>query len=151
MSMALDISYYYAVGKAFRGRVVDAGWSQWLQVPEFLEGSAYQNGLLVIVNSGTDFGFSGGRHHIVEDIGDGIDTAVERAVSERWLGRVSGFFSKEIVATDAAASARFGKLGGIIVEVQDHVTVIISDGGVWVGRSIIEDPNGCVTGCLRCF
>ena len=63
----------------------------------------------------------------------------------------SVFFSKEIVATDVAASAGFGKVGGITVEVQVHVTDAISGSGVWVGRHIIEEPNGCVTGCLRCF
>ena len=120
-------------------------------VPEFLEVSTYQQGVLVIVKSGTDFGFSGRHHHVVEDLGDGMDSAVERGVRERWLGRVSGFVAKEIVATDADASARFGKIGGITVEVQDHVTGAILDGGVWVGRSIIEEPNGCVTVCLRCF
>ena len=44
-------------------------------MPEFLEGSAYWHGLLVIVIGGTDFGFSGGRHHVVEDLGEGIDRA----------------------------------------------------------------------------
>ena len=83
---------YCAVCEAFCGRVFDADWSWWLRVTEFLEGSAYRHGLLVIVKSGTDFGFSGGRHHIVEDIGDGMDRAVKRGVRERWLGRVSGFF-----------------------------------------------------------
>ena len=120
-------------------------------MPRFLEGSAYRNGLLAIVKSGTNFGFSSGRHHIVEDLGDGMNRAVKRGVSERWLGRVSGFVSKEIVATNAAASAGFGKLGGVTVEVEDHVTGAISDGGIWVGRRIIEETNGCVTGCLRCF
>ena len=80
-----------------------------------------------------------------------MDRAVKRRARERWLGRVSGFVSKEIVATNAAASTGFGKVGGVTVEVQDHVTGAISDGGVWVGRSIIEEPNGCVTGCLCCF
>ena len=37
------------------------------------------------------------------------------------------------------------------MEVQDHFTVVISDGVVWVGRRIIEEPDGCVTGCLCCF
>ena len=74
-------------------------------MPKFLEGSAYRHGLLAIVKSGTNFGFSGGRHHVVEDLGDGIDRAVKRGVRERWLGRVSGFVSKEIVAANAAASA----------------------------------------------
>ena len=138
---------YCAVCEAFRGRVVDTNWSWWLQVPEFLEGSAYRHGLLAIVKSGTNFGFIGGRHHVVEDLGDNMDRAVKRGVRDRWLGRVSGFVAKEIVATDAAASARFGKVGGVTVEVQDHVTGAISDGGVWVGHRIIEEPKICVTGC----
>ena len=140
-----------AVGEAFRGRVFDADWSRWLQVPKFPEGSAYRHVLLYIVKGGTNFGFSGGRHHVVEDIGDGMDRAVERGFCEKWLSRVSGFFAKEIVATNAAASAGFRKVGGVTVEVQDHVPGAISDGGVWVECSIIEEPNGCVTGCLRCF
>ena len=37
------------------------------------------------------------------------------------------------------------------MEAQDHVTGVILDGGVWVGRRIIEDPNSCVTGCLNLF
>ena len=80
-----------------------------------------------------------------------MDRAVKRGVHERWCDRVSGFVAKEIVATNAAASARFRKVGDVTVEVQDHVTGVISDGGVWVGRRIIEKPNGCVTSCLRCF
>ena len=87
----------------------------------------------------------------MEDLGDGMYRTVERRVCERWLGRVSGFVAKEIVATNAAASSGFGKVGGVTVEVQDHVTGAISYGGVWVGRSIIEEHNGCVTGCLCCF
>ena len=86
---------YDAVCEIFRGRVVDADWSCWLQVPEFLEGSAYRHGLLAIVKSGTDFGFSGGRHHVVEDLGDGMDRAVKRGVRESWLGRVSGFLPRK--------------------------------------------------------
>ena len=52
---------------------------------------------------------------------------------------------KEVVATDAAARAGFGKVGGVTVEVQDHVTGAVADGGVEMGRSIIEEPNCCVT------
>ena len=102
--------FYGAVCKTFRGRVVDADWCWWLRVPNFLEGSAYRHGLLAIVKIGTNFGFSGRRHHVVEDLGEGMDMDVVRGVSERWLGRVSRFVAKEIVATDAAASAGFGKV-----------------------------------------
>ena len=82
------------VGKAFRGRVVGADWSWWSRVPKFLEGSVYRHGLLDIVKGGTYFGFSGGRHHVVEYLGNGMDRSVEKAVSERWLGRVSGLVAK---------------------------------------------------------
>ena len=37
------------------------------------------------------------------------------------------------------------------MEVQDHVTGVTLDGGVWVGRHIIEDLNGFITGCLSSF
>ena len=63
-------------------------------MPKFLEGSAYWHGLLAIMKYGTDFGFCDGRHQVVEALGDGIDRDVERGVSKRWLGRVSGLVSK---------------------------------------------------------
>ena len=71
---------YCAVCETLLGRVVDADWSWWLRVPKFVEGSAYRHGLLAIVKSGTDFGFSSGRHHVVEDLREGMDRAVKRGV-----------------------------------------------------------------------
>ena len=46
------------------------------------------------MKSGTNFSLSGGRHHVVKDLGDGMDRAVKRGVCERWLGRVGGVVSK---------------------------------------------------------
>ena len=57
------------------------------------------------LKSGTDFSLSGGRHHVVKDLGYGMYRSVKRGYHERWLGRVSGVVAKEIVSTDAAASA----------------------------------------------
>ena len=96
---------YGAICETFHGRVFDADWSWWLWVPEFLEGSAYRHGLLAVVKSGTNFSLSGGRHHVVKDLGDGMYRAVKRGVCEMWLGWVSGVVAKKIVATNAAASA----------------------------------------------
>ena len=73
---------------------------------KFLEGSAYRNGLLAVVKSSTNFSLSGGRHHVVKDIGDGMYRDVKRGVCEWWLGGVSGVVAKKILATNAAASAR---------------------------------------------
>ena len=140
-----------AVGKAFSGGVVNADWSRWLQVPKFCKGSAYRHGRLIIMEGGADFGFIGGRHHVVNNLGYGVDRAVDRGVGGRWLGRVSGLVNKELVATYAAASAGFGKVGGVTVELQYHVTGAVADGGVGVGRSIFEEPNGGVAVFLRCF
>ena len=115
-------------------------------MPKFCEGSAYQHGLLTIMEGGADFGFIGGRHHVMKNLGNGVDRAVERGVGDRWLGRVNGLVSQEVVANYAAASAGFGKIGGITVEVQDHVTGAVADSGVGVGHIIIEEPDGGVTG-----
>ena len=86
--------FYCSVCETFFGRVVDAEWSWWLRVTKFLEGSAYWHGLLAVVKSDTNFSLSGGRHHVVKDIGDGMDRDVKRGVHERWLGRVSGVVAK---------------------------------------------------------
>ena len=59
-------------------------------MPEFLEGGAYRHGLLAVVKSGTNFSLSGGRHHVLKDLRDGMDRAVKRGVRERWIGRVGG-------------------------------------------------------------
>ena len=37
------------------------------------------------------------------------------------------------------------------MELQYHVTGVVADGGVGVGRSIIQEPNGCVMVFLRRF
>ena len=70
----------HTVGEAFRGGFVDADWSRWLRVCELSEVSADRHGLLNNMESGTNFGFSGGRHHVVENHGDGVDRAVDRGV-----------------------------------------------------------------------
>ena len=74
----------------------------------------------------------------MENFGVGVDRAV-------------GLVAKEVVATYAATSAGFGQVGGVTLEVHDHVTGAIADGGIGVGRSIIQELNGCVMFFLRCF
>ena len=74
-------------------------------MPKFLEDSEYWHGLLAVVKSGTDYSLSDGRHHVVKDLGDGVDRSVKRGVRERWLGRFSEVVAKSVVATNAAASA----------------------------------------------
>ena len=143
--------FHRVVGEAFSGGVVDADCSWWLWVPKFCEGSADWHGLLTNIEGGADFGFSGGRHPIVKNLGDGEDRAVERGVGDWWLDRVGGFVAKKVVVTYPDASDGFGKVVGVTVEVQDHITGTVADGGVGVGHSIIQEPNGCVTVFLCSF
>ena len=67
------------------------------------------------MEGGANFGFSGERHHIVKNLGDSEDRAIERGVGDRCLGRVSELVAKEVVATYAAASAGFRKVGDVTV------------------------------------
>ena len=46
------------------------------------------------MGGGTGFGFSGGHHSVVENLGDVVDRAVERVVGGWWLVRVSGLVAK---------------------------------------------------------
>ena len=46
----------------------------------------------------------------------------------------------EIVSTSAAAGWRFGEVGGVAVNVEDHVTGVIPDCGVKVRVGVIEQP-----------
>ena len=88
-----------SVGEAFSGGIVDADWSRWLRIPEFCEDSEDWHILLNIMGGGAVFGFSGRRHHVVENIGDGVYRAVKRGVGYWWLGRASGLVANEVVAT----------------------------------------------------
>ena len=69
------------------------------------------------MEGGADFDFSGGHYHVVENLEDGVDRAVEREVGDGWLGRVIGLVTNEVVATYADASTGFIKVGGVTVEV----------------------------------
>ena len=53
-----------------------------------------------------------------------MDGAVEARTSGGWLGHVRVHVSQEIVHTSADAGLRFGEVGGVSVNVEDHVTVI---------------------------
>ena len=67
------------------------------------------------MEGGAGFGFSGGRHHVVENLGDGEDRFVERGAGDWWLGRVGRLVAKEVVATDGDESSGSGNLGGFDV------------------------------------
>ena len=87
---------------------------------------------------GSDFGFSSRTHHVEHDVGNGVDGSVKARTSGGWLGHVRAHVSQEIVPTRAAASSRFGEVGGVAVYVEDHITGCILDRGVGVRGGVVE-------------
>ena len=56
-----------------------------------------------------------------------MDGTVETRTSGGWLGHVRANVTLEILSTSAAAGSRFGEVGGVTVNVEDHVTGGILD------------------------
>ena len=97
-------------------------------------------GLLVVNVCGSNFGFGSQTHHVGHDAVNGVDEAVETRTNGGWLGHVGANVTQKIVSTSAAAESRFGEVGGVAVNVEDHVTGSIPDRGDRVRGGIIEQP-----------
>ena len=100
----------------------------------------YGDGLLAVDVCGSDFGFGSRTHHVVNDAVNGVDGTVERRASGGWLGHVRANVTQEIVPTSAAAGSNFGEVGGVAINVEDHVTGGIPDRGVGVRGGVFEQP-----------
>ena len=104
----------------------------------FGEQGAYWDGLLAVDVCGSNFGFGSRTQHVGHDAGNRVDGTIETRTSGGWLGHVRANFAHEMVSTRAAAGSRFGEVGGVAVNVEDHVTGGIPDGGVGVRGGVIE-------------
>ena len=71
-------------------------------------------------------------------MGNGVDGTVETRTSGGWLGHVGENFTQKIVSTSADTGSRFGEVGGVAVNVEDHVAGGIPDRGVGVRGDVIE-------------
>ena len=54
--------------------------------------------------------------------------------------------AEKIMAPSAASCAGRGKLRDVTVDVYNHVTCGVPNGGVAIGIGIVEDPQGCIVG-----
>ena len=69
-----------------------------------------------------------------------MDGTVETRESGGWLGHVRANFTQEIMSTSAAAGSSFREVGGVAVNVEDHVTGGVPYRGVGVSDGIVEQP-----------
>ena len=113
-----------------------------LAVAKFSEQCADGGGFLSIDISGTDFGFGGRSHDAGNDFGHGGNGSIEpRASCGRlcWIGRR---VAEKIMVTGAAAGTGCGKVRGVVVDVYNHVSGGVLNGGIRVGIGVVEEPQG---------
>ena len=88
----------------------------------------------------SNFGFGRRTHHFVHGAGNGLDDIIETRTSGGWIGYVRAIVTQEIVSTSAAAGSRFGEVGGVAMNVEEHVTGGVPDRGVGVRGGVVEKP-----------
>ena len=80
-----------------------------------------------------------------------MDGTVETRTSGGWLGHVGVNVTQKVVSTSAAEGSRFGEVGGVAVNVEDHVTGGIIYCGVGVRGGLIKQPQGVGVGFFHDF
>ena len=55
------------------------------------------------------------------------------------------------MAAGAAAGLRFREVGGVSVDVEDHVAICVADGCVQMGGSIVQEPEDFDVGVVGGF
>ena len=118
---------------------------------ELSEGGTDGHSLPTVEEGGANFGFGGGGHDIGHDLGEGMDGAVEGRVGAWCAGRVGGPVAEEVVAAGTASGFWLRKVGGVTVDVQDHVAGVVADGRVWMRGGVIDQPKDGAVGVLGGF
>ena len=88
---------------------------------ELSEDGTDGHSLLTVEEGGANFGFRGGGHDVGHNLGEGMDGAIEGRVGAWCAARVGGPVAEEVVAAGAASGFWLRKVGGVTVDVQDHV------------------------------
>ena len=113
-----------------------------LGVAEFAEQCVYGDDFMSIDIGGADFGFGGRSHDVGHDFRYGVNGSIEARARFWRLCRIRRAIAEKIMATGAASCAGCGKVRGVAVDVENHVTCGAPNGGVGIGIGIIEDPQG---------
>ncbi len=123
--------------------VVSLYWHWALLVSHFFECMSLGDGLAGVDIQQTEFGFGGGGHGSLDELGKVEDCAIVLGV-----GNVGG---QEKVSTGAAACFEFAQIGGIAVHDKHHVTPSVSDDGVLVCGSVVKELLALRHGVLGGF
>ena len=77
-----------------------------------------------------------------------MDGAIEGRIGVGITGQVRGAVAQEVVPAAAAPCLWLQKIGGVTVEMEDHVTVQIADGCARMGSGVVEEPEDLIVGLL---
>ena len=125
------------VGEAFSCGVVHLHGCGRLGMIELGERDAKRDGLPAIDVGSSNFSLGGGADDNVEDFADGVNGTVQSRNISGGQVWVDGCVAEKEMAAGATARAGLGKVRGVTVSVQDHVTGVVSNDGVGVGGHIV--------------
>lgn len=127
------------IGDTTGCRVVDLDRCGWLWMSHLVKCDAYDSAFLCISEDGTDFGFSGRRHDILDDACMREDCAIVnivRVVLDVFL------VSKVEVATASAASLASVEIRCVAVDLEDHVTGLEDEYSIGMCMTVVEKFGG---------
>ena len=104
------------------------------------------DGFLSIDIGVTDFGFGGKSHDVGHDFRHGLNRSIETRAHFGRLCRIRRAVAEKIITPGAALCTGCRKVQGVAVDVYNHVTCGVPNGGVGNGISIVEEPQGCIVG-----
>ena len=139
------------VREAHRSCVVDLDGCGRLRMAKFVKGDAQGEGIAGGEEGGGDFGFRRGAHDVGEDFGEGMNSAVGDDGWRRGKHGVGRAWAEEVNTGGTAASVFFGEIGGVAVEVKDHVAGEIANLGVRVGVRVVEEVGDLAHGVFCGF
>jgi hypothetical protein len=128
------------IGDANGGVVVCLDRSRGLGVAHFFEAGADGTSILEVVEEGTQFRFGGTGEDLVHGVAEDVDWSIQWWWREGWI---RGTVAQVVVASGSGAGISFREVGGIAVNVEDHVTGMVADGSIGVGSTVVQELGGC--------
>ena len=144
-------THVHGLGAAlFDGVVADAGGtcvvgldgSGWLGVSHVLEDGSEHGGFLAIVEEGCEFCFGGGGEDRDEDGGENVYGAVVwwwGSVGRWYFGGVGETRAHVEVAACSGACVFLGEVGGVAVDMKNHVAGVETKGGIRMGGGVVQE------------
>ena len=130
------------VGDSRGGTVVGLNGSGRLGMTKFFETHADRACFFAVVEEGSKLSFGGTGNDFAQDLAEDVDGTVGGwwgAVRRRGFGGVMGTTAEEVVSGGARASLGCSKVGGIALDVEDHVAGVEADRSVGMRSAVIEE------------